>query len=100
MKEPNPDLYFNRGTVFEYLERYSEAAADFQRAHTIDPILGGDKKADSIIGFVSKAYNAISNKGRIKTKRLIDMVRSIPQSLPAKEGGENLANKLKIVDIS
>jgi len=29
MKEPNPDLYFNRGTVFEYLERYSEAAADF-----------------------------------------------------------------------
>ena len=78
MKEPNPDLYFNRGTVFEYLERYSEAAADFQRAHTIDPILGGDKKADSIIGFVSKAYNAISNKGRIKTKRLIDMVRYIP----------------------
>ena len=27
MKEPNPDLYFNRGTVFEYLERYSEAAS-------------------------------------------------------------------------
>lgn len=37
MKESNPDLYFNRGTVLEYLERYSEAAADFQRAHQIDP---------------------------------------------------------------
>jgi hypothetical protein len=29
MKEPNPDLYFNRATVLEYLERYSEAAGDF-----------------------------------------------------------------------
>lgn len=25
MKEPNPDLFFNRATVLEYLERYSEA---------------------------------------------------------------------------
>ena len=40
--------------------------------------MGGEKKAEAIIGFVSKAYNAINNKGRIKTKRLIDMVRTIP----------------------
>jgi len=32
-KEPNPDLYFNRGQVFEYLERYQEAATDFTKAH-------------------------------------------------------------------
>jgi len=25
LKEPNPDLFFNRGTIFEYLERYNEA---------------------------------------------------------------------------
>lgn len=23
--EPNPDLFFNRATIFEYLERYGEA---------------------------------------------------------------------------
>jgi tetratricopeptide (TPR) repeat protein len=39
MKEPNPDLYFNRGTILEYLERYSEAVIDFQKAHAIDPTL-------------------------------------------------------------
>ena len=33
MKEPNPDLYFNRGTIFEYLERYNEAVNDFKLAH-------------------------------------------------------------------
>ena len=25
LKEPNPDLHFNRATVLEYLERYQEA---------------------------------------------------------------------------
>lgn len=39
MKEPNPDLYYNRGTILEYLERYNEAINDFQKAHAIDPTL-------------------------------------------------------------
>lgn len=29
MKEVNPDLFYNRATVFEYLERYNEATSDF-----------------------------------------------------------------------
>jgi len=29
MKEPNPDLFFNRAIIFEYLERYNEAVNDF-----------------------------------------------------------------------
>jgi len=33
MKEPNPDMFFNRATVLEYLERYSEATQNFQAAH-------------------------------------------------------------------
>ena len=82
MKEPNPDLFYNRGTLFEYLERYNEALQDFSRAHQIDPQLAADKKCEGIVGYVSKAYNLIKNKGRIKTNKLIDMVRSIPQVLP------------------
>jgi tetratricopeptide (TPR) repeat protein len=56
MKEPNPDLFFNRAVIFEYLERYNEAARDFQMAHQIDPNLGANQKCDAIIGFVAKAY--------------------------------------------
>ena len=33
LKEPNPDLFFNRATVYEYLERYAEAVKDYNLAH-------------------------------------------------------------------
>lgn len=45
MKEPNPDLFFNRATIYEYLERYSEAIRDYNLAHAIDPNLGAENKA-------------------------------------------------------
>ena len=32
LKEPNPDLFFNRATVYEYLERYAEAVKDYNMA--------------------------------------------------------------------
>ena len=100
LKEPNPDLHFNRATVLEYLERYSEAATDFMKAHQIDINLGAEKRADGIIGFVSRAYNAILNKGRVKTNRLVDMVRSIPQQMPETMRESAEKNNCKLVDIS
>lgn len=39
LKEPNPDLYFNRATIYEYLERYGEAIQDYNTAYVIDPSL-------------------------------------------------------------
>jgi len=66
MKLPNPDLYYNRATVLEYLERYTDAAFNFQKAHQIDPTLQGDDRANSILNFVSKACNCIKTKGKIK----------------------------------
>ena len=78
MKEANPDLFYNRGTVLEYLERYNEAVNDFTTASKIDPQLDGEKKCEKIVEFVSKCYNSIVNKGRLKTNKITDMVRSIP----------------------
>jgi len=78
LKEPNPDLFFNRGTIYEYLERYNEAVNDFQLAQKVDPNLGAEKKCDSIIGFVSRCYNSINNKGKLKSNKLVSMVKSIP----------------------
>lgn len=95
LKEANPDLFFNRGTIFEYLERYNEAVCDFETAHKIDPNLGADKKCEGIIAFVARCYNSINQKGKLKTNRLIDMVKSIPQILPGED-----SSKTKVVDIS
>lgn len=78
LKEPNPDLFYNRATVLEYLERYNEAATDFMKAHQIDPNMGAEGRADAIIAFVAKAYASINNKGKVKSNRLIDMVKTIP----------------------
>jgi tetratricopeptide (TPR) repeat protein len=41
-KELNPDLYYNRATILEYLERYNEAVRDYYKAHQIDPNLQAD----------------------------------------------------------
>jgi len=46
---------------------------------------------------VSRAYNAINNKGKLKSNRLIDMVKTIPQVLPTANEGEQ---PFKICDIS
>ncbi len=66
-KEPNPDLYYNRGTILEYLERYNEAFRDYTKAHQIDPNLQADKKAEKIVDFVIHAATLIATKGKIKS---------------------------------
>lgn len=33
MQEPNPDMFFNRASIYEYLERYGEAVRDYNAAH-------------------------------------------------------------------
>lgn len=52
MQDPNPDLFFNRATIYEYLERYNEAVSDYNKAHSIDPNLQADKRAGNIINYV------------------------------------------------
>lgn len=39
LKEPNPDLFYNRATILEYLERYGEAIQNYNSAYVIDPSL-------------------------------------------------------------
>ena len=89
----NPDVYYNRATIYEYLERYNEAVADYNTAYKIDPNLDADKKASNVIGFVHRSYNAIVNKGKLKSNRLTAMVKSIPHEIAGMDS-------YKICDIS
>jgi len=59
MSEPNPDMFFNRATIYEYLERYAEAVRDYNTAHSIDPSLNGNFKAGKIIDFVVQTCNLV-----------------------------------------
>lgn len=78
MTEANPDLFFNRAVIYEYLERYSEAVRDYNTAHSIDPALQANGKAGAIIDFVTQTTNMIQNRTMLKAKKDATMARSIP----------------------
>lgn len=81
-QEPNPDLFYNRATILEYLERYNEAVRDYSKAHQIDPNLQADKKAEKIVEFVVHTSNLVANnKGKVKSQKLTQMVKTIPSTL-------------------
>ena len=80
-KEPNPDLYYNRATIFEYLERYNEAVRDYQRAHSIDANLQADQRAEKIVSFVVQASTLIHNKAKLKSTKLTALVKTVPATL-------------------
>lgn len=81
MKEPNPDLFFNRATIFEYLERYGEAVTDYNTAFVIDPSLKSDKLAGRIIDFVVKTANVVTSRSGSSQKKHLEMVKAIPTKI-------------------
>lgn len=61
-KFKSPDLYYSRGEVHTYLEKYKEAVADYMTAHQIDPTLNAKVMADNIKTFVIKTAGLINKK--------------------------------------
>jgi tetratricopeptide (TPR) repeat protein len=77
----NPDLYHNRGTIFRYLEQYSNAISDFDKAHTIDPNLNARHKSHSIQDFVLNVCKIIKKKGTLKSDKFVKLSKSVPKSI-------------------
>ena len=77
----NPDLYHNRGTIYSYLEQYSKAIEDFDKAHSIDPNLGAKYQANNIKEFVFNVWKIIKKKGASKTDKMIKLVKSVPKTI-------------------
>ncbi|CAI2364798.1 unnamed protein product [Moneuplotes crassus] len=80
-KYPNPDLYFNRASICTYFERYSEAIRDYMTAHSIDPGLNGQSKAEKIVEFVIGTTRMIEQKKKSKNKKTSDLVKELPKAL-------------------
>lgn len=81
MTEPNPDLFYNRATIYEYLERYAEAIQDYNDAHAIDPSLHADQKAGKIINYVVKTATLVLSRQESKGQKTKDWVKTIPTSI-------------------
>lgn len=92
----NPDLYYNRGTIYNYLERYSDAINDYEKAHSIDPNLGALDKAKAITEYVLNVCNLIKKKGALKSNKFIGLVKSVPKSIgEVKFLKKNLSEEIK-----
>lgn len=81
LAKPIPDLFYNRGTAYKFLESYQSAFNEFQRAHSLDSTLNADSACASIYSQISQIMNCINTKCRLKKKALINILASIPTSL-------------------
>jgi len=75
--ERNPDLYFNRGKVFEFLEEYAAAVKDYEQAGALDPRLPSAQRIESIFRRVGNAAGLVQRKGHLKSKRLAAITKSL-----------------------
>lgn len=80
-KYMNPDLYFNRATIFTYFERYSEAIRDYMKANTIDPGLNAAEKATKICEFVIGTTRMIEQKKKSQSKKTTDLIKTLPKKI-------------------
>jgi len=78
---PNPDLYFNRGTIKDYLEHYQAASADYEKADEIDPNLGASIKAAKVKEFVTTTYRMLTKRKNHKNDKDTKLVKSVPTTI-------------------
>lgn len=81
LKEPNPDLFYNRATILEYLERYAEAIQNYNSAYVIDPSLQSDKLASKIVDFFIKTHNIVVSRSGSTQKKHLELVNSVPKKI-------------------
>jgi len=65
----NPDLLFNQGVVFKYLEQYSASVNSFQCAGAEDPTLPVEGEIQAMVRYVSRVSEKIENRVGLKVKK-------------------------------
>ncbi|XP_017875209.1 tetratricopeptide repeat protein 5-like [Ceratina calcarata] len=74
----SPDLFHNKAVASRYQEEYSLALESFDRAMQLDPTWERPRnKKDELLQYLKDVQNAINNKGRVKPKKLYQMIRAL-----------------------
>lgn len=85
----NPDLHFNRSTLFQYEEMFGSALEGYSRAAALNP--GWDDpimKEKQLLDYLRNVTELLQNKGKMKPRRLQKMLSNLiaselgPCSLP------------------
>ncbi|XP_014661430.1 PREDICTED: tetratricopeptide repeat protein 5-like [Priapulus caudatus] len=74
----NPDLHHNRAVMLQYEEDYEASIRGYQRAHDLDPLWPEPQtKLQSLLDYLSKVTELVEQKGRLKGKKLQQLLRSM-----------------------
>ncbi|XP_052458509.1 tetratricopeptide repeat protein 5-like [Carassius gibelio] len=77
----NPDLHFNRATLYQYEEMYSSALDGFSRAAALDPAWEDAREREKqLLNYLDQLTVLKENKGKVKSRRLRHMLSSLSSS--------------------
>ncbi|XP_068097860.1 tetratricopeptide repeat protein 5 isoform X2 [Hyperolius riggenbachi] len=78
----NPDLYLNRATLCKYEENYQGALDGFSRAAALEPSWTEPlMREEQLLDYLGRLCGLLSNKGKIRGKRLQNMLSSLSSVL-------------------
>ena len=93
LREPNPDLHYNRATAYKFLESYTDALKDFRRANELDPGLNANADIEWIETFLTQVSTKLSSQCGLKPKKVANLVRQLPTTLNSHPFAQNYAFK-------
>lgn len=77
----NPDLFFNRGNVYRYLQDYSAACMSYTRTVDIDPSFSAATEAsESVVSFIKRANEMVTKRGWFQKKRIDRIIQNLTTS--------------------
>ncbi|XP_036407000.1 tetratricopeptide repeat protein 5 [Megalops cyprinoides] len=77
----NPDLHFNRATLFQYEEMYGSALAGYSRAAALDPAWPEPpEREQQLLDYLERLTTLMESKGKVKARKLRSMLSSLSDS--------------------
>ncbi|KAK6291981.1 tetratricopeptide repeat protein 5-like [Coregonus clupeaformis] len=74
----NPDLHFNRATLFQYEEMFGSALGGYSRAAALDPVWEEPPERErQLLEYLEKLTALTENKGKVKARRLRTMLSNL-----------------------
>ncbi|KAJ8913318.1 hypothetical protein NQ315_013288 [Exocentrus adspersus] len=99
-----PDLHYNKGITLKYEEEYELALASFNEASLYDPTWEPPAiKEKQLVKYLNDIKELVSTSGKMKAKRLHQMLQSIDSKLLGPYGGGSYTSTngetVKLVEI-
>ncbi len=73
----NPDLHYNRASVYKFYEDYQDSIDGYRKAATLDPALPAAKHIEEMTRFVQKLSKLVASRGGLKQKKLSQLIAPI-----------------------